>query len=61
MANILIRKDMLSGGLELILDFRSITFFLVRLFMAVANFKIRSIKGSSTWITALSIIGLDMG
>jgi len=49
------------GGLRLILEFGSITFLLVSLLMAVANFKIRSKTKSSTLITAFSIIGLLIG
>ncbi|MBJ2175680.1 APC family permease [Aureibaculum sp. A20] len=57
MASILI----LLGGLELILEFGSITFLLVSLLMAIANYKIRAKTNSSTFITVLSIIGLSMG
>jgi len=49
------------GGLRLILEFGSITFLLVSLLMAIANFKIRKLTHSSTWITVLSIIGLFLG
>ena len=49
------------GGLRLILEFGSITFLLVSLLMAVANFKIRSKTKSSTLITVFSITGLLMG
>lgn len=51
----------LVGGLELILEFGSITFLLVSLLMAIANFKIRKKTNSSTLITILSIIGLSLG
>ncbi len=51
----------LIGGLELILEFGSITFLLVSLLMAVANYKIRNKKNSSTFLTALSISGLGIG
>ena len=57
MASILI----LLGGLELILEFGSITFLLVSLLMAIANYKIRAKTNSSTFVTALSIIGLSIG
>lgn len=57
MASILI----LIGGLELILEFGSITFLLVSLLMAVANFKIRDKTASSTFLTGLSIFGLGIG
>ncbi len=51
----------LIGGLELILEFGSITFLLVSLLMAIANFKIRENTHSSTLTTLLSIIGLAVG
>ncbi|WP_295420680.1 APC family permease [Sulfurovum sp.] len=51
----------LSGGLRLILEFGSITFLLVSLLMAVANFKIRKQTRSSTFLTLLSILGLLVG
>ena len=51
----------LIGGLELILEFGSITFLLVSLLMAVANFKIRKKTNSSSLITLLSILGLGLG
>ena len=51
----------LIGGLELILEFGSITFLLVSLLMAIANFKIRVQTNSSTFLTLLSIIGLTLG
>ncbi len=51
----------LSGGLRLILEFGSITFLLVSLLMAVANFKIRKHTHSSIFLTLLSIGGLLIG
>ncbi len=51
----------LIGGLELILEFGSITFLLVSLLMAVANYKIRHKTRSSKILTALSIVGLATG
>jgi len=51
----------LIGGLELILEFGSITFLLVSLLMAVANYKIRDKTNSSKFLTVLSIIGLGIG
>ena len=51
----------LIGGLELILEFGSITFLLVSLLMAVANYKIRDKTNSSKFLTALSIVGLAIG
>lgn len=49
------------GGLELILEFGSVTFLLVSLLMAIANFKIRSKTNSSTLLTFSTIIGLGIG
>ena len=57
LANLII----LIGGLELILEFGSITFLLVSILMAIANYKIRKQTKSSTSITLLSIIGLSTG
>ncbi|MET2985953.1 APC family permease [Aureibaculum conchae] len=51
----------LIGGLELILEFGSITFLLVSLLMAIANHKIRARTNSSSVITIASIIGLGFG
>jgi amino acid transporter len=51
----------LVGGLRLILEFGSITFLLVSLLMAFANFKIRKETKSSFIITLSSIIGLSLG
>lgn len=50
-----------AGGLRLILEFGSITFLLVSLLMAIANFKIRVQTNSSTLVTILSILGLLLG
>ena len=49
------------GGLQLILEFGSITFLLVSLLMSIANFKIRTLTHSSTSVTLLSIGGLAIG
>jgi len=49
------------GELELILEFGSITFLLVSLLMAIANFKLRKSTNSSIILTALAIAGLAMG
>ena len=57
MASILI----LIGGLELILEFGSITFLLVSLLMAIANYKIRDKTNSSSFQTVFSILGLSVG
>ena len=51
----------LIGGLELILEFGSITFLLVSLLMAIANFKISDKTNSSRFVTFLSIAGLGIG
>ena len=51
----------LIGGLELILEFGSITFLLVSLLMAIANYKIRDKTNSSKFKTILSILGLGIG
>lgn len=57
MATVLI----LIGGLEIILEFGSITFLLVSVLMAVANFKLRDKTDSSKLLTVLSISGLGLG
>lgn len=51
----------LIGGLELILEFGSITFLLVSLLMAIANYKIRDKTNSSGILTVFSILGLSVG
>jgi len=51
----------LVGGLELILEFGSITFLLVSLLMAFANYKIRDLTNSSQILTILAILGLMSG
>jgi len=51
----------LAGSLEVILEFGSVTFLLVSLLMAYANFKIRDLTHSSLLITSLSIVGLLIG
>ena len=51
----------LAGNLEMILEFGSVTFLLVSLLMAYANFKIRNLTQSSTFITVISFIGLLCG
>jgi len=57
MASLLI----IIGGLELILEFGSITFLLVSLLMAIANYKIREKTNSSKLVTILAIVGLGLG
>ncbi|WP_339901598.1 APC family permease [uncultured Cyclobacterium sp.] len=49
------------GGLQLILEFGSVTFLLVSFLMGIANYKIRKQTKSSTFITLLSIVGLGIG
>ncbi|MFL9836424.1 APC family permease [Flavobacterium sp. ST-75] len=51
----------LIGGLELILEFGSVTFLLVSLLMAIANYKIKDKTKSSAVITMLAIAGLSLG
>ncbi|GGB75570.1 hypothetical protein GCM10007424_14390 [Flavobacterium suaedae] len=51
----------LIGGLQLILEFGSVTFLLVSLLMAFANFKIRKETKSSSFLTISAITGLIVG
>jgi len=51
----------LAGSLELILEFGSVTFLLVSLLMAYANFKIRDLTHSSLFITVVSLAALLIG
>ncbi|MCF7982471.1 MAG: APC family permease [Pseudomonadales bacterium] len=51
----------LSGSLQVILEFGSVTFLLVSLLMAYANFRIRNLTDSSATITILSLLGLFSG
>jgi amino acid transporter len=51
----------LAGSLEVILEFGSVTFLLVSLLMAYANFKIRDKTHSSLFITLFSIFALFIG
>ncbi|MBV1898986.1 MAG: APC family permease [Cycloclasticus sp.] len=48
----------LAGSLRIILEFGSITFLLVSVLMAYANFKIRQLTKASPLITISSIVGL---
>ncbi|MCP5481341.1 MAG: APC family permease [Spirochaetales bacterium] len=57
MASVLI----LVGGLELILEFGSITFLMVSLLMAIANHKIRTQTNSSGIATRIAIAALSLG
>jgi len=51
----------LSGSLRVILEFGSVTFLLVSLLMAYANFRIRRHTGSSAVLTIFSVVGLGVG
>jgi len=51
----------LCGSLRLILEFGSVTFLLVSLLMAYANFKVRKLTRSSSILTVLAIFGLLVG
>lgn len=51
----------LSGSLQLILEFGSVTFLLVSLLIAYANFHIRDRTGASTLVTVLAVLGLAIG
>nr|WP_265331366.1 APC family permease [Mariprofundus micogutta] len=51
----------LIGSLELILEFGSVTFLLVSLLMAYANYTIRDATNSSPVVTVISILGLLLG
>jgi len=51
----------LAGSLQVILEFGSVTFLLVSMLMAYANFKIRHLTKSSAVISIISILGLMSG
>jgi len=51
----------LVGSLEVILEFGSVTFLLVSLLMAYANYTIRDVTNSSLMITVTSFLGLLFG
>lgn len=51
----------LAGSLQVILEFGSVTFLVVSLLMAFANFRIRDLTDSSTVVTLLSFAGLLVG
>ena len=51
----------LAGSLEVILEFGSVTFLLVSLLMAYANYRIRDLTKSLLSITIISFFGLLMG
>jgi amino acid transporter len=51
----------LAGNLQVILEFGSVTFLLVSLLMAYANFKIRDKTGSSLVLTVGALVGLSIG
>ncbi len=50
----------LVGGLEMLLEFGSITFLLVSILMALANFKIRKETKSSPFITIIAVVLLSI-
>ncbi len=51
----------LSGSLQVILEFGSVTFLLVSMLMAYANFRMREATGSSPVVTLLAMLGLLAG
>lgn len=51
----------LIGDLKVILEFGSITFLIVSMLMAYANFKIYKLTNSSLILTIIAMIGLAMG
>lgn len=51
----------LAGSLEVILEFGSVTFLVVSLLMAYANYKIRDLTNSSVLMTSISFFGLLAG
>jgi len=51
----------LVGSLKLILEFGSVTFLLVSLLMAYANYTIRDLTDSSKALTILALLGLTSG
>lgn len=51
----------LIGGLKIILEFGSITFIIVSILMAVANFKIRHKTKTNSFIAIASILMLSLG
>lgn len=51
----------MSGGLQLILELGSITFIIVSLLMAIANYKIRHKTKTHASVAIISILGLSIG
>ena len=51
----------LAGNLKVILEFGSVTFLLVSMLMAYANFKIHHLTNSSLTLTVLAMVGLAIG
>jgi len=51
----------LAGSLEVILEFGSVTFLLVSLLMAIANYKIHDSTDSSVFMTIFSMLSLLLG
>ncbi len=50
-----------AGSLQVILEFGSVTFLLVSLLMAVANYRVRALTCSSAVLSWLAMLGLAMG
>jgi amino acid transporter len=50
-----------AGSLQVILEFGSVTFLLVSLLIAVANYRVRALTCSSTIVTWLAMLGLGVG
>ena len=55
------RSVVLTWWISLILEFGNITFLLVSLLMAIANYRIRINTKSFQYLTLMSIIGLSVG
>ena len=51
----------LTGGLQTILEFGSITFIIVSMLMALANFKIRKETGTNGALALTAVVGLSFG
>jgi len=51
----------LAGSLEVILEFGSVTFLLVSVLVAYANYKIHDVTDSSAVLTVFSLLGLLLG
>jgi amino acid transporter len=51
----------LSGSLKVILEFGSITFIIVSVLMALANFKVRNETKTNAFFALVAIVGLTCG